>query len=428
MFKKIEKGLHIMYSCFVICPIGESGSDIRKRANKLRKSIIEPAMEGFGFEVVRGDDLHSEEGQINIEVIQAVRESELCIVDISVPNPNVYYELGLRHESGKPLILLMAKGSGKPPVDIAAHRYIEYDLSTKQGIYEAKYQLKDFVKYEVERGLASASSDISMSKLFEMVRYIYHKIDRIETKIDPEGSGGDIDCFELWSDDMVKFLKHALNGRDISLAEKAMDTLSCRMDKTQWFLQAAGPVAVSGSEKAGRILMGNACAFMDGLSTFHEKTEYLGYLVAYLNQTKSAEENRQLVEDICAALQANSAGEANIDRVQVYYQLYLMYYGIYVDTKVSSWLEKAIETMEQALKISDQFGFLCYYLADCLRKRGREGDKELALKYLLRSGELGREIPDIKYLEMVCELSRELDDPNLPVYESRLKAMCPPLE
>ena len=72
--------------CFIISPIGESGSETRRNADDLRDLLIKPVLEPLGFEVVRGDH-RSDAGQIDIDVIRAVQEADLCIADISLPNP-----------------------------------------------------------------------------------------------------------------------------------------------------------------------------------------------------------------------------------------------------------------------------------------------------------------------------------------------------
>ena len=40
--------------CFVISPIGEEGSEVRKRADKVYKYIISPVCEECGFEAILG--------------------------------------------------------------------------------------------------------------------------------------------------------------------------------------------------------------------------------------------------------------------------------------------------------------------------------------------------------------------------------------
>ena len=43
------------YTCFVISPIGQMGTQIRQDADDLLELIIEPALEIYDFKVIRGD-------------------------------------------------------------------------------------------------------------------------------------------------------------------------------------------------------------------------------------------------------------------------------------------------------------------------------------------------------------------------------------
>ena len=103
-------------TCFVISPIGDKGSDVRKNADDLYDLIIEPALEKFGFEIIRADKLSSV-ASITSEIVELVQKSDLCIVDITGHNPNVMYECGRRHETAKPYIMVAREGE-KLPFDI----------------------------------------------------------------------------------------------------------------------------------------------------------------------------------------------------------------------------------------------------------------------------------------------------------------------
>jgi hypothetical protein len=52
----------------------------------------------------------------------------LVIADVSVPNPNVFYEIGLTHALGKDCFLLKQK-SASAPADFGGSHYYEYELS-----------------------------------------------------------------------------------------------------------------------------------------------------------------------------------------------------------------------------------------------------------------------------------------------------------
>lgn len=103
--------------CFVICPIGSEGSEARERADKLMEHIIEEALGDFDYTPVRADQI-TEPGSITNQVIQRTVESDLLIADLTGHNPNVFYELAVRHATAKPYIQLI-DSSESIPFDIS---------------------------------------------------------------------------------------------------------------------------------------------------------------------------------------------------------------------------------------------------------------------------------------------------------------------
>ena len=62
--------------CFVISPIGEKESDVRKQADDLYDLIVEPALEKYGFHIVRADKISSV-ASITAEIVELVQNSDL---------------------------------------------------------------------------------------------------------------------------------------------------------------------------------------------------------------------------------------------------------------------------------------------------------------------------------------------------------------
>ena len=93
--------------CFVIAPIGESDSDIRKRSDQVLKYIIRPAVESCGYRAVRADEV-AEPGIITNQIIRHVVDDPLVIADLTGQNPNVFYELAIR-PTRKPLVQIINK-------------------------------------------------------------------------------------------------------------------------------------------------------------------------------------------------------------------------------------------------------------------------------------------------------------------------------
>lgn len=114
-------------TCFYITPIGEDGSEARKHSDLFLGSIIEPAIEPLGLKVVRADAIDTP-GLITNQIIEFILRSKLVIADLSFHNPNVFYELALRHVSRLPTIQIVRKGD-KIPFDIGNFRTIILDCS-----------------------------------------------------------------------------------------------------------------------------------------------------------------------------------------------------------------------------------------------------------------------------------------------------------
>ena len=112
-------------TCFYITPIGSEGSDQRKHSDLFLGSIIEPALSSLGFKVVRADGI-DQPGMITRQVIEYILRSRLVIADLSFHNPNVFYELALRHATRLPIVQIVRHGDSIP-FDIHQMRTIVID-------------------------------------------------------------------------------------------------------------------------------------------------------------------------------------------------------------------------------------------------------------------------------------------------------------
>jgi hypothetical protein len=126
-------------SCFVIAPIGEDDSDTRKRSDKLLKYVISPVVSEKGYEAVRADQI-AEPGLITSQVIQHVAEDDLVVADLTERNPNVFYELAIRHALKRPLVQMIARGE-RIPFDVAGMRTVEIDIRDLDSVERAKEDL-----------------------------------------------------------------------------------------------------------------------------------------------------------------------------------------------------------------------------------------------------------------------------------------------
>src|SRR5512134_3092300 len=78
---------------FVIMPYGtKEGIDF----DAVYEELIRPALESERFQVYRADD-EIIAGNIRTDMFQELLLADLVVADLSIDNPNVWYELGVRH-------------------------------------------------------------------------------------------------------------------------------------------------------------------------------------------------------------------------------------------------------------------------------------------------------------------------------------------
>ncbi len=114
--------------CFYISPIGEEGSEHRSHADLFLGSIVEPALEEFKLKVIRADKI-GKAGMITAQILGYIIKSKLVIADLSYHNPNVFYELSLRHACRLPTVQIIRK-SDRIPFDLEQFRTIQIDTSS----------------------------------------------------------------------------------------------------------------------------------------------------------------------------------------------------------------------------------------------------------------------------------------------------------
>lgn len=115
-------------TCFFIAPIGEDDSEERQHSDLFLEAIVVPALEKFGLRVVRADAI-GKSGMIGAQVIEHLLRSKVVIADLSFLNPNVFYELALRHAARLPTVHI-ARNSDRIPFDIQQTRVIKIDDSS----------------------------------------------------------------------------------------------------------------------------------------------------------------------------------------------------------------------------------------------------------------------------------------------------------
>jgi hypothetical protein len=90
-------------------------------------SIVEPALESFNLTVVRADKI-DKPGMITKQIMDYLVRAKLVVADLSFHNPNVFYELAIRHAMRLPTVQIIRKDD-RIPFDVNQARTIEIDCT-----------------------------------------------------------------------------------------------------------------------------------------------------------------------------------------------------------------------------------------------------------------------------------------------------------
>jgi hypothetical protein len=115
---------------FILMPSGghgeyEGGTD---EAKFIYDGIICPALQrayGNNIQPLREMD-NRNPGAITRHIVQHIAEADICIVDLTGQNPNVFLELGIRYGLRRATTILLKQPKTTIPFDIAGYRCVEY--------------------------------------------------------------------------------------------------------------------------------------------------------------------------------------------------------------------------------------------------------------------------------------------------------------
>lgn len=150
--------------CFVISPIGEKDSTTRKRSDDILDCLIVPALRDTGLTAIRADKISSP-GMITTQIIRHIISDHLVIADLTDQNPNVFYELAIRHAFKKPIIQMILDGQ-KLPFDIMGIRTIKYNLNDARSLRETEEELRAAITASIEK-TAKIESPVSIAARLE---------------------------------------------------------------------------------------------------------------------------------------------------------------------------------------------------------------------------------------------------------------------
>ncbi|MGA2239363.1 MAG: hypothetical protein ABSG74_09145 [Candidatus Bathyarchaeia archaeon] len=118
--------------CFVLLPFKEPFL-------RIFKDHIRPTLEEIGLRVMNSDDIFSTK-EIMESIWEYVNKARIIVADVTGRNSNVFYELGMAHTVGKPVIIL-TQDESDVPFDLRHLRYYKY-TDNEQGWKRLRENLK----------------------------------------------------------------------------------------------------------------------------------------------------------------------------------------------------------------------------------------------------------------------------------------------
>jgi len=113
--------------CFVIMPFSDSASHSEDEWTEIFETFFRPAWNQFGVDCYRTKVAR---GSITKDIIEKLYTASIAFADLTDSNPNVMYELGVRHAFKKPSVMVKEKGS-EIPFDVTQYNVFEYEYTPK---------------------------------------------------------------------------------------------------------------------------------------------------------------------------------------------------------------------------------------------------------------------------------------------------------
>jgi hypothetical protein len=133
--------------CFVIMPFGKKPVDGTEfDFDRVYHELIETSVEELEIECERCDEI-LDTGSIHKKMFRGIFDADVSVVDITSLNPNVFYELGVRHALHRHVTLVIGKSSSlqKIPFNINGISILGYEIDSPEQIEKSQKKIRDLI-------------------------------------------------------------------------------------------------------------------------------------------------------------------------------------------------------------------------------------------------------------------------------------------
>ena len=134
-------------TCFVIMPFGDKVDKDGKTIHfdEVYETFIEPIVTALDIECIRCDKI-VEAGGIHNKMFTNIYDADVAVVDITMLNPNVFYELGMRHTIKKNVTIIIQQAGTQIPFNISGFTVVPYKLDDPVALKYAADQIQTMIK------------------------------------------------------------------------------------------------------------------------------------------------------------------------------------------------------------------------------------------------------------------------------------------
>jgi hypothetical protein len=174
---------------FVIMPIGPKDSEIRRHSEGILRAVIRPELQKLGFETTAAHEMN-DSGSITNQIMMRILNDDLVIANLTTLNPNVMYEIAVRHAVRKPIVCLCEEGTTLP-FDLNDERTIFY-TNDRYGVVDIKDEFQKKVNSALDDNapdnpIYRAATEINISRKIQETApedyNLYSKMLEIESLI-----------------------------------------------------------------------------------------------------------------------------------------------------------------------------------------------------------------------------------------------------
>ena len=149
--------------CFVDMPFGKKSdlqSGIEIDFDSVYLNAIKPAIESVGLESLRGDEEQSG-GIIHAAMFARLLLAEYVVADLTLANPNVFYELGVRHTAMPFTTVPIFATTHALPFDVGLIRAVPYTLENGVLTSQAAHELEEAIAQRLRQAINGPSTNDS---------------------------------------------------------------------------------------------------------------------------------------------------------------------------------------------------------------------------------------------------------------------------